>query len=64
MSLKQTKKPKYSQTKWTNFQLSILITLFLENKFPDITEIFRQVRICYKNTCQRFNKLFEYIFII
>ena len=57
------KQAKYSRTKWNNYELSLLMILFLENKFPDITEISsiavildknpRQIRIWYQNTRQR-----------
>ena len=57
------KHPKYSRTKWSKCELTILMTLFLENKFPDITEESsiavildktpKQVRVWYQNTRQR-----------
>lgn len=65
--VKMTKKtahyPKYSRTKWSSLQLKILMTIYLENKFPDIEELssiacildtnIRPVKIWFQNTRQR-----------
>jgi hypothetical protein len=67
ISKKQPKKEpttrKYIRTKWSTLQLTILMILFLENKFPDIEEIssiacildtnVRQVKVWFQNTRQR-----------
>ena len=60
---KNPKSHKYNRTKWSKLQLTILMMLFLENKFPDIEEIssiacildtnIRQVKIWFQNTRQR-----------
>ena len=54
---------KYIRTKWSKLQLTILMILFLENKFPDMEEIssiacildtnIRQVTVWFQNTRQR-----------
>lgn len=54
---------KYIRTKWSKLQLTILMSLFLENKFPDREEIssiacildtnIRQVKVWFQNTRQR-----------
>ena len=54
---------KYIRTKWSKLQLTILMSVFLENKFPDMEEIssiacildtnIRQVKVWFQNTRQR-----------
>ena len=63
ISKKYCKPHKYNRTKWSKLQLTILMILFLENKFPDIEQIssiacildtnIRQVKIWFQNTRQR-----------
>ncbi len=63
ISKKKPKSCKYNRTKWSKLQLTILMILFLENKFPDIEDIssiacilntsIRQVKIWFQNTRQR-----------
>ena len=60
---KDSKNRKYIRTKWSKLQLTILMILYLENKFPNIEEIssiacilntnIRQVKIWFQNTRQR-----------